>query len=568
MIAPVDLRLEMRSEAMTSAIRRACGRGGRGVAAFAVVSLLAAALDGTTASATSTLQVCRTGCEYASIGTAVAAAKSGDTVAVGSGTYKGGFNIDKDLILVGAGAGVTQIRGGGPVITVGAYHDATQPTVEINGVTITGGLTRSSFGDTYQAVGGGIWVPPAANDAIGATLIVDRSVISGNRAAPSTSVDSGISCPGGDCPFAQAGGGGIDSWGTVTLEHSYVLDNVVSGAVTSDADGAGIYVQGGGLTLVHSVVANNRASVTLPNGRFAEGGGIMVDATFSPPGKCCTLVVSNSEVDDNSAILRSTLPSRSGGALLQIGATAGGIYVGDNILTTIEDSTVRANYVAANDPNGEPIGVDAGISVGDSSVVIDGAVISGNRSTTTSATSTGVGSSGTAIELDGPGLISNSRIVGNVSTSTSADGAAATNGGLAVLNFNGDPKLVTVQDSVISGNVAEAFSAKGSASVQGSGVLNDSLLLLRHVQVAGNIGRAQGPTGVAQGAGIWNGVDLSGPPVRLTLDQTSVTGNVLVGGRGIRRRGAGLYTTLPVSLSQVRINQNRPDQCAGCAAGS
>lgn len=552
---------------MASGIRTACGGGRRGVTLVALMGIVAALLGGTSASAsTSRLRVCQTGCKYTSIAAAVAAADAGDTVTVGRGTYQGGFTIDKDLSLVGAGAALTVIRGGGPVITVGTYQAATEPTVGISGVTITGGVTRSSYGDTYQAVGGGIWVPPSANNGIGATLDVQRSVIKGNRVAPTTSVDSGISCPGGDCPFAQAGGGGIDSWGRVTLLRSYVRANAVSGAVTSDADGAGIYAQEGSLTLVHTVVSSNRASATAPNGRSVEGGGITVDGTFSPPGTCSALMVTDSQVNDNSATLTSTLPSESGGAVLQIGATAGGIYIGDNASATIEKTTITQNSVSAIDPNGEPIGVDSALSVGDSSVIVDGTVISHNRSAATAVTSAGVGSSGSAVELDGAGVISSSRIVGNIATSTSANGAAATTGGLAVLNFSGDAKLVTVQNTVIADNLTEAFSEKGSATVQGGGVLNNSLLLMRNVQVTGNVGRAQGPRGAAQGAGIWNGVDLSGPPVRLTLEDTSVTRNVLVGPAGIRRRGAGLYTTLPVGLLHVQIKQNRPDQCVGCGA--
>src|SRR4029077_9648620 len=96
--------------------------------------------------------------------------------------------------LAGAGARQTTISGGGPVVTVGTFQAAHEPTVVIQGVRITGGVTRSSFGVPYQAVGGGVWVPPSAHYAPGATLRITRSVIAGNRVAPSSSVDSGLSC--------------------------------------------------------------------------------------------------------------------------------------------------------------------------------------------------------------------------------------------------------------------------------------------------------------------------------------------------------------------------------------
>jgi hypothetical protein len=69
---------------------------------------------------------------------------------------------------------------------------------------------------------------------------------------------------------------------------------------------------------------------------------------------------------------------------------------------------------------------------------------------------------------------------------------------------------------------------------------------------------------VAQGGGIWSGVDLSGPPVQLTLENTSVTENALTGPSGITLQGGGLFTTSPVTLTNTTIARNRPDQCVGC----
>src|SRR5271170_324207 len=165
----------------------------------------------------SVLTVCPSGCTYTQIAPAVAAANSGDTVNVAAGTYQGGFTIDQNLILTGAGAQKTIISGGGPVITVGMFGATTEPTVAIRGVTITGGVTGSSPVSTAYvgedgviALGGGIFVPPAANFATGATVTISNSVITGNAAAPTTSVDAGFSCGIQDCRFAQAGGGGID----------------------------------------------------------------------------------------------------------------------------------------------------------------------------------------------------------------------------------------------------------------------------------------------------------------------------------------------------------------------
>jgi hypothetical protein len=250
-------------------------------------------------------------------------------VNVAAGKYRGGFTIDKDLTLNGAGAQVTTISGGGPVITVGAYDAASEPSVAIRGVTITGGATRSSFGVAYMALGGGVWAPPAANGATGATLTITNNVITRNTAEPATAVDAGFSCgPTGDCQFAQAGGGGIDSWGDVTLDTTTVSNNEAAGPVTSDADGAGIYSQQGTLTMDNSVVTGNRTIASTPNGRFAEGAGIMFDTFFSAPNTCsapapaCALVVRNSVVSDNHSTLTNTLPSFAGGQVIGMDANA------------------------------------------------------------------------------------------------------------------------------------------------------------------------------------------------------------------------------------------------------
>ena len=99
--------------------------GPRRFAVLAAVLMGSVWLGATPASAT-TLTVCHTGCAYTQIASAVAAASSGDTVSVAAGTYHGGFTIDQNLSLVGAGAKRTIIRGGGPVITVGRLGGSTR----------------------------------------------------------------------------------------------------------------------------------------------------------------------------------------------------------------------------------------------------------------------------------------------------------------------------------------------------------------------------------------------------------------------------------------------------------
>ncbi|HEY1712651.1 MAG TPA: hypothetical protein VGG07_07105 [Solirubrobacteraceae bacterium] len=520
-----------------------------------------------------TLSVCPHGCRYSQVADAAAAARNGDTVRVAPGTYRGGFAIDKDLTLAGAGAPATVIRGGGPVITVGTELGATEPTVSIHGVTITRGLTQTAFGDSIEALGGGVYIPAATGFTPGATVTISDSVITDNVAAPSSSVDAGFSCgPTGDCTFAHAGGGGVDSWGDLTLDHAVITNNQAAGLVTSDANGAGVYSQDGTLTVRDSVIAGNRATVA--NGRFAEGAGIMADTFFSPPGTCvapaptCALTVERSVVTGNASTVRSTFPVFGDGQLIDMLANAGGIHVGDGIPTSVDNTAIVGNSATATDPNGEPNAIDSAMIVGDSPLTMRDVSVSFNRASTTNATSTDFGPNGDPLELDGPGQLTRLSLIGNVSKTSSAAGFAGIVGGVAVLNFSGDPQLVTIRDSVISGNSAEADNQTGSAQALGGGVFNNSLLDLEGVQITGNRASASGPTGEAQGGGIWNGVDLSGPPVELTVAHSSVTRNVVTGSAGIAASGGGLFTNTPVTLLGTRIALNRPDQCVGCGLQS
>jgi hypothetical protein len=570
---------------MWNATRGYCRRG---LCRLAVMTAVTVGLAGTGAGLASaaSLRVCAHGCAYSQIGAAVTAAAPGDHVLVAQGRYHGGFTIDKDLTLSGAGAGRTIVLGGGPVITVGVALASSEPNVTISDLTITGGVTtHSSIGDLLgqltqlpltdsdEALGGGVLIPPSANFGVGANVVIARSVISGNLAAPETSVPvAGFSCGAADCHAAQAGGGGVDSWGETTIRDSVVSDNQSAGPTTSDADGAGIYAQAGSLDVDHTVVTANRAVAQAPYGRFAEGAGIMVDTFFSPPGTCgeseprCQLTVRQSAVSGNTSMLTNTLPSFGNGQLISTLANAGGIHVGDDIQTVVENSAIADNTATASDTQGEPAAIDAGMIIGDSPLTMQHTQIDGNLTQLTAATTADVGVSGTAIELDGAGTITDSSITGNVTTVSTPDaGAAAASGGLGVFNFSGgEPQLVTLRDSVIAGNITTAHSATGSATVLGGAVFNNSLLAMHHVLVNGNVGRAEGTSGVDQGGGIWNGVDFSGPPVELTLDHSRVTANALSASPGITRQGGGLFTTFPVTLNNTLIALNRPDQCFGC----
>jgi hypothetical protein len=562
-------------------------RGAR-TAALLVPMVMTLVWAGAGAVSAATLTVCPSGCPYSQIGPAVAAAKNGDTIKVGPGTYQGGITIDVSVRLAGAGAGLTIIRGGDHVLTIGAFGAPSEPAVSVSGVTITGGVARSSpvselvFGvKGLWAAGGGVEIPPQDIPAQGpapvpgARVTISDSVITGNRADPSAAVPSGINCPGGfpagQCPFAAAVGGGIESWGNLTLVHTTVSDNTVGPAaglpaICSDCDGAGILSEQGSLTLTGTTVAGNRAIAAAPNGRFAEGGALYVGLDF---GGTDALTVGNSTVTGNSASLTTNLPKFAGGQLIELNANSGGIHVGDGVPTTVDGTVIKDNSASADGPHGEADAIDAAMNVGDSPLTIRDSTISGNRLTDNLATNADSGSDGSAVEADGGGIISNTRITGNTVTVVSPNGVAGNAGaGLAALHSDNDARLLTVSDSVISGNTAIARTSTGSATITGVGILNGGLLKLDRVVVSRNDGTAIGPSGTAQGGGIWNSTDISGPPVQLTVDNTTVTNNSLTGSPGVTLQGGGLFTTLPVALHDSVISGNTPDQCFGCAAGA
>ena len=529
--------------------------------------LIAASVAAATSPPAATLHVCPS-CQFSQIASAVAAAKSGDTVKVAAGTYQGGFTIGVSLQLVGAGAHATIIRRGGPVITIGSGSTSSQLTVSISGVTITGGVTHSSLGSSPAdviAAGGGVEIP--ANSTGPASVVtISHSVITGNRVVPTASTPSGPNypCPGGQCPFNAAHGGGIDNTGMLTLRDSTVTENQAIGV---NGQGGGIYsTTGSSLTLIHATVTRNQAlAPTSMVGRYAEGGGI-----FAAMGG--TLTVMHSVVSHNTSRLTSTLPVKAGGQPINMVANGGGIHVDDGASTTIENTTISDNSVSAIDPGGPANAINAAIQVG--ALTMRNTVISHNRVSSTlatdgvpapSPTSLDPGGQGGTLEVDGGGTISHTQITDNSSTSTSTDGPVDENSGLDLFPpGNSSPaRLLTVQDSVISGNTATASSGTGSATVQGAGILNTSQLRLVDDQVRGNAGHATGNTGLAQGAGIWNGSSGPDTTVTLTLDHTVVTQNSLTAAPGLTIQAAGLFTISPVTLTASTITANTPSNCTG-----
>jgi hypothetical protein len=512
--------------------------------------------------AAASLDVCPAGCAYSQLAPALAAAHDGDTITMGAGTYNGGLAVTHSVRILGAGAGRTVIKGGGPALTIGTYLADAEPTVSIDGVTITGGVTHSSplsvdwvGAPNVIAGGGGIEILPSANYGTGATVRISNSAITSNRSIPTATLPIGPECLGGPCSFAWAKGGGIDNWGALTLTGTTVSDNLAAG-VASDADGGGIDSWWpSSLVIRQSRISGNRAIAAVPNGRYAEGGGIFTDEGIH-------LTITDSSVSGNTASLSSTQPfDVGGGNTLDMNANGGGIHVGDGSTVSILRTAIDANLVSAADPNGRPVGFDSGLHPGDGPLTLRDGSISNNRVVVLTASSEAVGPSGSALDLNGQATVSGMRIQGNFTSVSSPSGLAWAT---AAVYSGGTGVGSVISDSVISGNSAIATTTGGQAYVWGGGVINEGVLTLRGDLVKRNTAVAVGPSGAALGGGVYNGlIGLPDPPV-LTLNGTIVTGNRVTGTAGITLQGGGIFSTEPVTRSGSSITGNRPDNCTGC----
>jgi hypothetical protein len=507
---------------------------------------------------------------FTTIQAALNASHDGDTIQIGAGTFAGGVTILHSVTLVGVEQHITRISGGGPVVTIGSTTSA--PTVTLENLTITGGVTTSNphapecgldvpvCGPGYAdatAIGGGI------ETFAGTTVTIVRSVITGNRATPALTTNSvKATCANGPCPAAFGDAAGIDVWGTMTLIWSTVSDNHASAPAQSNGGGIAVH-SGASLALEGSRVVGNSAAATAPTGRFVSGGGIFVNSG-------ATLSVDGSSINGNEALLASSLASPypiQDGNPDSSNATGGGIFLNDGSSATIRNSTLNGNVVSVNTPLNQAFGADAALcACGGVSLSVVNTVVEGNALSVTALASDNNGPSGPSIlEADGDGTsITNTRIDGNTATvNTSGDSAGVI---AAVAFFTGGDVLNTITNTLISGNTVAANAPNGVATVIGAGLLNNGPLALRNSSVTGNRGVASGQSGSAQGGGIWNGELFGGPDSPLSLQNSQVAGNVLVGSPGVELSGGGIYTVgFPTTLTNSVVTHNTPDNCAGVA---
>jgi CSLREA domain-containing protein len=144
-------------------------------------------------------------------------------------------DIRKNVTITGPGASVLSINANSVWSGLGIFNEGTAPTVNVSGLTITGG--------NHPVMGGGVYI-------IGpATVSISSCVISGNQ--------------------APTGGGVYNSLGFVTVNDSEIISNTASNS------GGGIHHDSGILVINRSTITHNRATTQ-------GGGGIFGNAVGNP----------------------------------------------------------------------------------------------------------------------------------------------------------------------------------------------------------------------------------------------------------------------------------------------
>ena len=380
-------------------------------------------------------------------------------------------DINGNLSITGPGAKLLTVQrstaGGTPNFRIVAINSGL--TVTISGLTITNGVTASSFD------GGGIFN--------GATLTLTDVAVNGNQ----TSATSGNGGWGGgisnggtltlnNCTVSNnktaagdAGGlgGGILNLGTMTLNNSVVSDNQTGiSTFGSGSSGAGIFNQTGNLILNNSTVSGNQTgsanngglgggifntgNVTLTNSHiqnnlaFGNGGAInnygslilitstvsgnrTIDAVFGAFGGgiynniTATVTLTNSTLSNNR-----TGNSTSGGA----GGYGGGVY---NLGTmTVTGSTISDNQTGV----GIMVGGYGGGVFNTATLDLTNSTVSGNR------TGNAGNPEGGGIQNTGTLTVTNGTITNNTALGAFADG-----GGLN--NIGG---TINLQNTIVAGN--------------------------------------------------------------------------------------------------------------------
>ena len=292
---------------------------------------------------------------YETLQAAIDAAENGETVVLAKDVTEN-ININKSITLDLKGKTLTGFGDDSVVTITGAETNVTITSSAEEKGKITGGNNLSN--------GGGFSIQDA-------TVNLHNLSITENKAI-------GIGGAGSEC----TGGGGIYAKdANLTLDNVHVYENTADLEEHEAADGGGILSIGGALTIKNnSVIENNTAiddgggicaSNTLVNieasviqdNHSLYGGGLYVT------GKNSCTITQNTRIQNNRAEYM-TSKQKETEFMVPIG---GGIYCGDGLDLTIQNSTVALNI------GGEQGGGIVAYSIGE--LILDHAEITNNNAT-------------------------------------------------------------------------------------------------------------------------------------------------------------------------------------------
>lgn len=292
---------------------------------------------------------------YETLQAAIDAAENGETVVLAKDVTEN-ININKSITLDLKGKTLTGFGDDSVVTITGAETNVTITSSAEEKGKITGGNNLSN--------GGGFSIQDA-------TVNLHNLSITENKAI-------GIGGAGSEC----TGGGGIYAKdANLTLDNVHVYENTADLEEHEAADGGGILSIGGALTIKNnSVIENNTAiddgggicaSNTLVNieasviqdNHSLYGGGLYVT------GKNSCTITQNTRIQNNRAEYM-TSKQKETEFMVPIG---GGIYCGDGLDLTIQDSTIALNS------GGEQGGAIVAYSMGE--LILDHAEITDNNAT-------------------------------------------------------------------------------------------------------------------------------------------------------------------------------------------
>lgn len=292
---------------------------------FAVATLHAIFWLANKATAAS-LDVCPSGCTYATIQSAVDNAMPFDNINVSAGTYAENVVIDKSLTVQGTDASSTIIDG---TNTDSVFIIEGSIAVTLTNLTITNGNAPNGSTTNW---GGGIYIERG-------DVTLDNLIVSNNFA----SSGGGIYCLGGNIiirdsriinnyvfttsGFAEGGGISVGDNGSdlaqVLIINTAIMNNVADSTIS--AVGGGINSTASSLIIENSLISGNRS---LGGVTIGSAGGLFVNG--SSDGITKTVTITNSTISGNSADY-----------------IGGGIYATNSAEITLANSTVVSNTANA-----------------------------------------------------------------------------------------------------------------------------------------------------------------------------------------------------------------------------